>query len=464
MHQLNRRVRLHRLGALLLGGLLLAGGVVGALPEAEAAVNDSPDDTWVANGDVNSVFQAGGRVYLGGSFDQVGPSTGSGVPLDPATGERAATFPEVNGPVYVAVPDGADGWYIGGDFTRVGDKSRQNAARILADGTVGAWNPNTDLAVRAIALAKGPGANVAWIGGDFTVVNRSGSLVAARGLAATNLYSGAAVWGLSGTAPGSVLALALSADGSRLLAGGDFTIARRRGPLPSRRPRPGQRRVWTRPSTPAPTARSGSSSPPPTADSSLGGDFTHIAGHARSRLAALTAAGAAVSAWEAGTDGRVNALALSADGSRLYAGGDFAHAAGAARERLAALSTAGAGTADPAWDPGADVEIRALALSTDGARLYAGGGEDNDDPDMFGAPRRVLVALDATTGAADRHLRSPAGGGHHGPGHLGRRRVRRRTVHQRERRAPSEPRRPRCRQRRSSTPASWPTPTARSTP
>ena len=170
------------------------------------------------------MFQAGGRIYLGGSFDQIGPSTGSGVPLDPATGGRAASFPEVNGPVYVAVADGAGGWYIGGDFTRVGDRSRHNAARILADGTLGAWNPNTDFAVRAIALARGPGANVAWIGGDFTVINDASTPVAARGLAATNLYSGSAVWGLPGTGTGSVLALALSADGSRLLAGGDFTV------------------------------------------------------------------------------------------------------------------------------------------------------------------------------------------------------------------------------------------------
>ena len=159
-----RRARLglrrRRIGTALVGVTALAGGLVGALPRAAAAVNDSPDETWVTNGDVNSVFAAGSRIYLGGDYDQVGPNTGSGVPLDPATGGRTATFPKVNGPVSVAVPDGAGGFYIGGAFTRVGDKSRQNAARVLADGTVGAWNPNTDLAVRAIVLAKGPGANV----------------------------------------------------------------------------------------------------------------------------------------------------------------------------------------------------------------------------------------------------------------------------------------------------------------
>ena len=41
---------------------------------------------------------------------------------------------------------------------------------------------------------------------------------------ATNRTSGAAVWGLSGSTSGPVLALALSADGGHLLAGGDFSV------------------------------------------------------------------------------------------------------------------------------------------------------------------------------------------------------------------------------------------------
>ena len=82
------RLRRHRLGALLTGAALVAGGLAGALPRAAAAVNDTPDATWVTNGDVNSVFQAGGRIYLGGDFDQVGPGTGSGVPLDPTSGAQ----------------------------------------------------------------------------------------------------------------------------------------------------------------------------------------------------------------------------------------------------------------------------------------------------------------------------------------------------------------------------------------
>ncbi|HEV7861109.1 MAG TPA: hypothetical protein VGR20_00355 [Acidimicrobiia bacterium] len=401
----HRRLRPHRLGAVLVGLAVLAGGFVGALPGAAAAVSDTPDTTWVANGDVNSVFAAAGRIYIGGSFDQVGPSTGSGVPLDPSTGARTASFPTVNGPVYAAVSDGAGGWYIGGEFTRVGDKSRQNAARVLADGTVGGWNPNTDLAVRSIALAKGPGANLAWIGGDFTAVNRASTPVAARGLAATNLYSGAAVWGLPGGGGGSVLALTLSGDGARLLAGGDFTSlgGMVRSRFAALDPLTGAVDALYNPGADGAVRALATA---PDGRVFVGGDFAHLAGTTQAHLGALSPGGVADPDWVADADGRVGALALSGDGARLYVGGDFANAGGVARKRLAALSTAGAGAVDAAWDPGATGpldggEVRAVALSADGTRLYAGGGEDNDSPAMSGAPRRFLVALDAATGIVD---------------------------------------------------------------
>ena len=404
-----RRALRHRrrLAASLLGVAVAASGLAGALPRAAATVNDTPDEMWVANGDVNSVVAAGSRIYLGGAFDQVGPNTGSGVALDAATGARPAAFPKVNGPVFAAVPDGAGGWYIGGSFTRVGDKSRQNAARILADGTVGAWNPNADQAVRAIVVGTGAAAGVAWIGGDFTVINRTSAPVAAMGLAATNRTSGAAVWGLSGSTSGPVLALTVSADGARLVAGGDFTVLG--GAFRTRL-------AALNPLTGALDASLGSGAGADAAVRSLvtapdgrlyaGGDFTRIGGAFRAHLTALTAAGAADPAWQGDADGRVGALALSPDGARLYAAGAFTHAGGAARRRLAALTTAGAGAVDAAWDPAAtagfaDTEIRALALSPDGARLYAGGGDDNDDPALVGPPRRLLAAIDSATGALD---------------------------------------------------------------
>ena len=315
------RFRSARFVAPLLGLALLGASLGLIAPPAQAAVNDNPDETWVTNGDVYAVTRAGGRIYLGGTFDQVGPNTGYGVPLDPSTGKRADTFPKVNGDVYVAVPDGAGGWYIGGNFTRVGDKSRQNAARILADGTLAGWNPNTDAPVRSIVPS--PSAKTVYIGGDFTVLRATTSPFPAYGLAATGMSSGAPVWGLGvpmapvTPTPASVSALALSADGTRLYAGGTFT--------------------------------------------SLGGV-------SRSRLAAVDADRCTVDATYApGPDGAVAALALSPDG-RLFVGGNFARIAGATQPHLAAL-TAATGAVDPVWQPGADDTVTSLTLDAGGSRL-----------------------------------------------------------------------------------------------
>src|SRR5207237_3070992 len=59
---------------------------------ADAVASPTPTPEWVANGDVHAVLEAGGRTYLGGDFDQVGPNTGFGVQLDAATGALPAGY------------------------------------------------------------------------------------------------------------------------------------------------------------------------------------------------------------------------------------------------------------------------------------------------------------------------------------------------------------------------------------
>src|SRR6185503_20568494 len=76
------------------------------------------------NSTVYAMAKSGNTLYIGGNFSQVGPPTGSGVPVDPATGLPSGNFPRVTGTVHAVVPDGSGGWYIGGDFTAVGGISR----------------------------------------------------------------------------------------------------------------------------------------------------------------------------------------------------------------------------------------------------------------------------------------------------------------------------------------------------
>ena len=372
----------------------LSVAVVALVPPspAKAAPAPIPDETWVTNGTVYAVAQAGGRIYLGGAFSRVGPNTGFGVRLDTATGAWATGLPKVNGPVYVAVPDGSGGWFIGGNFQRVNGTSRQYAARIDADGNLLGWNPSLDAPVRAIALDRSR--NTAYIGGDFTTVHTTTVRV---GLASVNIYTGAPdpAWQADTNTGGSVAALALSSDGTRLYAGGTFTTLGGVG----------------RTGLAALNATTGAIDSGFNANVSggmvnalalapgatrllVGGAFTGIGGLSGGFLAAVkTDTGAGDSTWGEAPNGPVLALALSPDAARLYAGGSFTTLGSTTRNRLAAM-TAAAGTLDTAWDPAADSDVTALSPSTDGARLYAAGRFAKID----GTARNFLAAM-STSGS-----------------------------------------------------------------
>ena len=132
----------------------------------------------------------------------------------------------------------------------------------------------------------------------------------------------------------------------------------------------------------------------------VGGAFTSVDGTARSRLAAIdVATGTLIKTFKAPSIlASVRGLAVA--GPRLYLGGLFRAVGGQTRERLAAVDAA-TGVLDPAWTPAADSGIRTLAASPDGARIYAGG----DFTTMNALPRKQVAALDPVDGSvvADWH-------------------------------------------------------------
>ncbi len=105
----------------------------------------------------------------------------------------------------------------------------------------------------------------------------------------------------------------------------------------------------------------------------FGGSFTTVGGQARGRLAAVTPdTGLLVGGWTTtAKNNSVRALATdSAD--RLYVGGNFGVIGGRSIPRLAALSQS-TGAVSTSFAPAPDNTVRALALSEDGSKLYAGG-------------------------------------------------------------------------------------------
>ncbi|HEY3240871.1 MAG TPA: hypothetical protein VGL92_14980, partial [Acidimicrobiia bacterium] len=144
----------------------------------------------------------------------------------------------------------------------------------------------------------------------------------------------------------------------------------------------------------------------------VGGDFTDIRGHSRNRLAAIDAVSGTVDAWDPNAkDGTI--VALSVSGSQVYAGGTFKGLGAVPRNMLGAIDIVSGEALN--WAPvlknldsagrpiaGEPPIVQALALSSDGSRVYVGGNFSHvAGPGGTDLPRENLVALDAQTGLAD---------------------------------------------------------------
>lgn len=222
--------------------------------------------------------------------------------------------PRVNGPVY-AIAQVGDLTVIGGEFTTVGGKPRQNVAAIRADGTLDpTFNPGADGIVRALAVST-DGTTV-YVGGRF---DNAGGAPRAN-VAAVDAVTGAALtsWqaDTTGASPGVT---ALEVHDTRLY---------------------------------------------------VGGTFSGIDGTVRASLVALTSVGDVVSTFRPRANAGMKAIRVSPDGSTVYAAGQFSKLGGLDRPWGvgAVLATTGDATA---WNPatGGDRALT-LGLSPDGSRIY----------------------------------------------------------------------------------------------
>lgn len=318
------------------------GSVVVSAPPAQASA--APElvyapvaSWWGTNGRVTDIVPLGNRVYLSGGFDYIGPQTGYGTAVAGSDGVRLPGAPVIDGTVFASVSDGAGGWYVGGKFTSVGGVVRKNAARITASGVLAKWNPKPNGTVNALAVS---GSEVV-LGGSFSAVGKTA--VAANRLGAVDLTAGTAIAGFSASADNTVRAL--------LPVGSSVYVA---------------------------------------------GDFGSVDGVGHSGLARISAIDGALDAGFTGqANGTVRALAVSANGSSLYAGGDFSQAYAGTwqnRSRLAAWSTTGSSL--QSWAPSADASVQALAVDQASGVVYAGGLFTS----MSGTARTRLGAIN-TAGA-----------------------------------------------------------------
>lgn len=196
--------------------------LVAAPQSAYASVSVTPDVTAKVSGKVMAVAQVGSRTIIGGLFTAVGGKPRLNVAAIRADGTVDPDFnPSVNGEVWaIAASEDGSRVFLGGLFTTVGGAPRANLAAV--DGTSGAlvsgWQADTvglNPIVRALAVS-GPRV---YVGGRYTGIDGT----TRRHLVALGVDSGNVVTTFRPTPSAGIAGLAVSADGTKVYAGGAFT-------------------------------------------------------------------------------------------------------------------------------------------------------------------------------------------------------------------------------------------------
>ncbi|MGB3617174.1 MAG: hypothetical protein WBA12_03590, partial [Catalinimonas sp.] len=133
------------------------------------AIDWQPNAT---NGVINDIMPRGGTIYVGGSFTQIGGQTRNYLAaLDSVTGDALTGFdPRPNSTVQTLLRAG-DVLYVGGSFTQFGTNpsviNRRFIASVdLTNNTVTNWNPNANSTVMSMRLRN----DTLFAGGSFTQI------------------------------------------------------------------------------------------------------------------------------------------------------------------------------------------------------------------------------------------------------------------------------------------------------
>ncbi|MBL7938381.1 MAG: PQQ-binding-like beta-propeller repeat protein [Flavobacteriales bacterium] len=360
--------------------IALAIAVVGVLDAHNVHAQDPEllDHFWMTQGYVWSmdVDDAEEILYVGGSFSAFYAYTpyGSvmemeGQPWPDQDQERPNSFLDA------VISDGNGGWYIGGNFTQIGDHTQARIAHIGPQGQLLPWNVTCDGSVLSLALSDG----ILYVGGQFTSLCGQPR----ANLGAVDLSTGeATTWN-----PGTDQAVAgIEVGGNTVHVVGNFnTIG-------------GQPRVRIAAvdrTTGLATGFNANVDIFPNVIELVGdtlfvgGNFTQIGGQDRANIAALDPSTGAALSWDPGADQPVSDLLVVGD--LLYVGGGFSSIAATPRSRLASFDLISGELTS--WSPEVSDDVSRMEWAND--QVYITG----DFTSIAGQPRIRMASVDPITGA-----------------------------------------------------------------
>jgi len=353
---------------------------------ARLNADGSVDTSFLASGEgANNIvrcsaIQGDGKILIGGAFTTINGAVRAGFARLGNTGnlDAAATGVLMNEVFALAVQ--SDGKIvIGGGFTNFNGTARNRVARLNSDGTVDISFLQTGAGASGdvLALALQSDGKIV-VGGEFSLFNGTARSSIAR-LNADGTLDTSFLAAATGSQTGVVRALALQPDG-KIVIGGSFTSVNN-----TARNRIARLNANGTLDTAFLATGTGVSGPVQAISVQsdgkilIGGDFTSFNANVRRRVARLNSDGtldAAFLATDAGANDQVFALALQSDGKVLI-GGFFTTVNGTTRNRIARLNTDGTlDTAFLATAAGANYSVRAIAVQPDG-RIVIGGDFGN---------------------------------------------------------------------------------------
>jgi hypothetical protein len=352
----------------------------------EFIISSDPRDDFVVTGNgVFSLFETNNVLYVGGGIRNFGRPKRVGALIRPS-GELDPHLPRIVGSIFSVISDDEGGWYVGGQFTSVGNVPRTNLVHLFSDLSVDPlWKPELNDAVIALALSEG----TLYVSGNFTMV--SGEL--RLGLAALTASNGVPTeWDpfLIDPVVNGVNCMVVTSNS--VYVGGWFwrVGSQFRENIAELDRITGLATDWD-PGAAEYTGFGVTSLAVSETHVYASGAFTQLSGEDRHYLGSIDRKTGLASSWNPSPDFFVWALALNCN--TLYAGGAFGQIAGQSKTRLAAFDVGSGVLLD--WNPGPiDNEIGSLALS--GRTLHVGGWFTT----IGGASRRYIAALDLQSGRA----------------------------------------------------------------